>query len=434
MALTDPVVNHLERVAVVEDEDVLLVHAKVDRELGMGAKVLGLAVNGHEITGLGHGEHKLELLLGPVARDMHERLVLVVNGAADLRERVDDRLDALLVAGNGCCGNDHSVARVDGERLVLTVCHASKSGERLALRARAEHDNLVVVELVDLESVDDVVLGDFEVSKLAGDLRVGNHGATRNDDLAACRGCGIAHLLKPVDVRREARDEDAPLGVLDNVTQVGSHGGLRGRVSRPGGVRGVGKKKVDTIAAELIDGLVVGPTAVDGSVVELEVARVHDRTGRRLNINAERAGNGVSHREEREVEGTEIDVRAVLDLTEFRTLDLVLGELALDHAEGELARIDGDLLCKVHEQVRQGTGVVFVAVGDHNAAKLVLVLENIGVIRQDKVDSGHVVIGEHESSVDEDHVVPVLEGGHVLADTIKATQRNDLQGNFFLWH
>ena len=237
-----------------------------------------------------------------------------------------------------------------------------------------------------------------------------------------------------MDVRREARDEDASLGVLDNVAQVGSHSGLRGRVPGPGGVRGVGKQEVDSVTTELIDGLVIGPTTVDWSVVELEVTRVHDRAGRCLNINAERAGDGVSHGEEREVEGTEIDVRAVLDLTELRTLDFVLGELALDHAEGELARVDGDLLCKVHEQVRQSASMVLVAVGDHNAAKLMLVLEDIGVVRQDKVDAGHVVIGEHEASIDEDHVVPVLEGGHVLADTIKATQRDDLQGNFFLWH
>ena len=185
---------------------------------------------------------------------------------------------------------------------------------------------------------------------------------------------------------------------------------------------------------QFIDGLVVGPAAVDGRVVELEVARVHNGAGRRLDIDAERSGNGVRHREEREVEGPEIDVRAILDLTKLRAFDLVLGELALDHAEGELARVNGDFLREVHKQIWKGAGVVLMAVGDYDAAELVLVFENIGVVGQDEIDSGHVVVGEHETGIDEDHVVPVLEGGHVLANTIKATQRNDLQGNFFLWH
>ena len=124
VAPANPVVDHLERVAIIEDKDVLLVHAKVNRKLGMGAKMLSLTMNGHEITGLGHGEHELELLLGPVARDVHERLVLVVNGASDFGERVDDCLDALLVAGNRRCGDDHGIARVDGKRLMLAVCHS----------------------------------------------------------------------------------------------------------------------------------------------------------------------------------------------------------------------------------------------------------------------------------------------------------------------
>ena len=44
---------------------------------------------------------------------------------------------------------------------------------------------MIIVELVDLEGVDNVVLGDFEVAELAGDLCIGDHGTARDDDLAA---------------------------------------------------------------------------------------------------------------------------------------------------------------------------------------------------------------------------------------------------------
>ena len=106
----------------------------------------------------------------------------------------------------------------------------------------------------------------------------------------------------------------------------------------------------------------------------------------------------------------------------------MLGELALDHAEGELAREDRHLVREVHEQVRQRSGVVLVAVRDDDAAELLLVLEHVGVIGKHEVDAGLVVIGKHEASIDEHHVVAALEGSHVLADAVKAAERDDLQG------
>ena len=78
--------------------------------------------------------------------------------------------------------------------------------------------------------------------------------------------------------------------------------------------------------------------------------------------------------------------------------------------------------------------MVLVAVGDDNAAQLVLVLQDIGVVGQDEVDARLLVIGEHEAGIDHDHVVSVLEHGHVLADPVKTTKRDDLEGGFFLWH
>ena len=71
---------------------------------------------------------------------------------------------------------------------------------------------------------------------------------------------------------------------------------------------------------------------------------------------------------------------AALDLTELGRADAKLGELSLDEAERELAREDGDLGVEVLEKIRQGTGMVLVAVRDDDATQLVLVLEYIGVV------------------------------------------------------
>ena len=65
------------------------------------------------------------------------------------------------------------------------------------------------------------------------------------------------------------------------------------------------------------------------------------------------------------------------------------------------------------------------AVGDDDAAQLVLVLQHIRVIRKDEVYARLLVVGKHEASIYENHIVPVFKCRHVLADTIKTAQGND---------
>ena len=117
-----------------------------------------------------------------------------------------------------------------------------------------------------------------------------------------------------------------------------------------------------------------------------------------------------------------------LDLAELGCADAELGKLALDEAERQLAREDGHLVVEVLQQIRKRTGVVLVAVGDDDTAELLLVLQDIGVVGKHQIDTGLGVIRKHEAGVDEHHVVAALKDRHVLADAIKAAERDDLQG------
>ena len=72
--------------------------------------------------------------------------------------------------------------------------------------------------------------------------------------------------------------------------------------------------------------------------------------------------------------------------------------------------------------------MVLVAVGDDDAAELLLVLQDISVVGKHQVDTGLGIVGEHKTGVDEHHVVAAFEDRHVLADAVKASERNDLQG------
>ena len=134
------------------------------------------------------------------------------------------------------------------------------------------------------------------------------------------------------------------------------------------------------------------------------------------------------HREEVERNATKIDMATALDLAELGRADAELGKLALDETKRQLAREDGHLVVEVLQQVRKRTGMVLVAVGDDDAAKLLLVLQNIGVVGKHQVNTGLGIVGEHKAGVDEHHVVAALEDRHILTDAVKASERNDLQG------
>ena len=159
---------------------------------------------------------------------------------------------------------------------MLAVGHAGKRGQRLALGARAHDHDLVLGDAVDVESVHQVGLIDLEVAELARHAGVREHGAPCHHDLAVAGLGGVADLLQAMDVAGEGRDEHAALGVLDDVQQRRTH--LRLGFGEPGdgGVGGVGHEQVDALLAELGDGAVIGRHAVDGRLVELEVAGVDD--------------------------------------------------------------------------------------------------------------------------------------------------------------
>ena len=95
-------------------------------------------------------------------------------------------------------------------------------------------------------------------------------------------------------------------------------------------------------------------------------------------------------------------------------MDAGFFELDLDQALGQRRAVDGHV--KLRQDVRQRADVVFVAVGDDDAADLVLALLQVGDVRDDQVDPQHVLFGEHQAAVDDDDVVGVLDDHHVLAD------------------
>ena len=71
--------------------------------------------------------------------------------------------------------------------------------------------------------------------------------------------------------------------------------------------------------------------------------------------------------------------------------------------------------------------MVFVAVGEHDAAHVLAVLDEIGDVGDDDIDAEQFGFGEHEAGVDDDNVVAPANGHAVHAEFAEAAEGNDLQ-------
>ena len=101
-------------------------------------------------------------------------------------------------------------------------------------------------------------------------------------------------------------------------------------------------------------------------------------------------------------------------------------ELILEQLDGHAAAVNRR--AELTQQVGQAADVILVAVGDEDAAHTVAVLEHVGEIRNHRVHARHGFIREDLAAIDDDDVVAVFVGRHVLADFAHAAQRNHAQG------
>ena len=79
------------------------------------------------------------------------------------------------------------------------------------------------------------------------------------------------------------------------------------------------------------------------------------------------------------------------------------------------------------QDIGDAADVVLMPVGDEEAAQLLLVVDEIGDVGDHKIHAVHIVLGKAQAAVDHDHVLAVLEHGHILSDFIQSAQRNNFQ-------
>src|ERR1700758_1094130 len=165
--------------------------------------------------------------------------------------------------------------------------------------------------------------------------------------------------------------------------------------------------------------------AVRRREVDLEVAGVDDDTDRRINGQRNAVDQAVRHADGLNGKRPKRKLSAGSDLDQLRVIEhLVLFELAFHISKGELGAVYGHV--QLGEDPGQAADVVFVAVGEDDSAHMVAVLDEVGDVGDDDVDTEQLGFGEHQPGIDDEDVVFVAEGEAVHAELAQSAEGNDL--------
>ena len=188
------------------------------------------------------------------------------------------------------------------------------------------------------------------------------------------------------------------------------------------------QQKFDPFPADLRNARKIDRFARDGRQVDLKVAAVEDLAVGRVDAQRHRTRDGVVDVDKFHRKAAELDFIARFYGVHLHLVEPMLAQLVVGESQREFGAVDGHV--DLFEKVRDAADVVFMPVRDQKSAHLVLVGDEIADVGNDEVDAGQLLVGEGETRIDDDDVVSVLDGGHVLADFADAAEEDDLYGIF----
>ena len=101
----------------------------------------------------------------------------------------------------------------------------------------------------------------------------------------------------------------------------------------------------------------------------------------------------------------------------------MLLELALDKSEGKPGAVNRDI--DFLKKVCKASDVILMTVGKNDSAEFILVLDDVGEIGDNEVYAEHIIVGECESAVHDEHIVAALIKVKVLAYLVETAERRD---------
>jgi hypothetical protein len=218
-----------------------------------------------------------------------------------------------------------------------------------------------------------------------------------------------------MDGRREAGEQNLLARGGEDVVQARNNGFFARCKAGAVHVGGVLQQAEYTLLAEVGESLQVEGMAVGRRKIDLEVSGVEHDADRGVDGKRHAVDQRVRDPDGHDVEDSKREAAAGKDLDQLGVVkQAMLFELALDIGQGELGAVDRDV--QLGEDPGQAADVVFVTVGEADAADLVAVLDQIANVGNDNVDAKQLFFGKHQSGVDDDDVVVEAKGEAVHSE------------------
>jgi hypothetical protein len=298
---------------------------------------------------------------------------------------------------------------------VLADGHARERRRRLALRPGGDDHQAARIAV---RGAGACLARELQVAEALRGLDVVDERTSHQEYLAAMLARDVDDLLHAVDVRRERRHEDASLRVREHAIERAADRAFGRPMAGHERVGGVADEQRHALLAVMREPREVGGLGVDGRVVDLEVAGVDDRAGRRGDGVAAGVDDGVRHADALDAETADLDDVARHDRAQLDVVDAELLELVGDEPERERHAVDRHRHSA--DQERHGADMVLMAVREEERLDLRGVLEQVRHVRDDDVDAERGRIREHHPAVHEDGFVATLVNHEVHADLAEA--------------
>ena len=166
--------------------------------------------------------------------------------------------------------------------------------------------------------------------------------------------------------------------------------------------------------------------SVDRRLIDLEIARVHDRTRRRVQRNRHAVGHAVRHAQKFGFALADAHALPRLHGDEpLARIDAVLFELRAHQRERERRAVHRAI--DVRPDIGHGADVIFVAVGQQQSSRPPRELLQIRQIGNHQIDARQFGSAEHHPGIDHHRRLGKRHGHEIHAELAKPAKRDDIQ-------
>ena len=152
---------------------------------------------------------------------------------------------------------------------------------------------------------------------------------------------------------------------------------------------------------------------------------MNNHAHRRLDGESHRVWDAVIDAYEAHTEAADIHYVALRHRMKIAARYIVFLQPPRQYAERQLRAIDRHIEFLQH--IRERPDMILMAMREHDGLHLVAIFHEICDVWNHEVNAKHVVLREHETSINQKNLVPISHDRHIFADFPQSAQGNNLQ-------